>query len=68
MDLGIRFWDNSEDIAATRYYSSEFLGNAAAADIDLKFEKCLGPLQKERKIQISHGPNVNLRFLEILNC
>ena len=33
MDLHIQFWGNSEDVFATRYYSSEFLGKAAAADI-----------------------------------
>ena len=39
MDLLIRFWDTSEDIVTTRYYSSEYLGKVAAADICLKFEK-----------------------------
>ena len=42
MDLHTQFWDTSEDIVATRYFSSEFLGKAAVTDISLKFEKCLG--------------------------
>ena len=42
MDLHIRFLDNSEDIVATRYFSSEFLRKAGATDICVKFEKCLG--------------------------
>ena len=61
MDLYILFWDNSEDIVATMYYSFEFLGKAAAANICLKF---LDPLQKEKMIQVSSdGPNVNMQFL-----
>ena len=66
MDLHIWFWDNSEDIAGTRYYSSEFLGKAAASDICLKFEKCFDLLQKEKLMQVSDGPNVILHFLKIL--
>ena len=62
-DLHIRLWDNSEYIVVSKYYSSEFLDKAAAADICLKFEKCLGPLQTEKMIQASsNDPNVNRLF------
>ena len=44
IDFHIKFWDNSEDVVATRYYSCEFLGKTSATDICWKFEKCLGPL------------------------
>ena len=67
MDLHVRFWDNTEKIVASRYYSSEFLGKATALDIYSKFETCLKPLPEEKMIQVSSdGPNVNLKFLEIL--
>ena len=62
-DLHIRLWDNSEYIVVSKYYSSEFLDKAAAADICLKCEKCLGPLQTEKVIPASsNGPNVNRVF------
>jgi hypothetical protein len=67
MDLHIRFWDSNKDVVATRYYSSEFLGKSSANDICSHFEQCLGPLEKEKLIQVSSdGPNVNLLFLKVL--
>ena len=42
--IHIGFWNNFEDIVATRYYSSRFLGKTGGADIFSKLEKCLGPL------------------------
>ena len=33
IDFHIKFWDNSEDVVATRYYSCEFLGKTSATDI-----------------------------------
>ena len=66
MGLRIWFWDNTEVIVATRYYSSEFLGKAVAADICLKFKMCFDLLQKEKMIQVSSvGWNVNLHFLKV---
>ena len=67
MDLHIRFWDSNKDVVATRYYSSEFLGKSSANDICSHCEQCLGPLEKEKLLQVSSdGPNVNLLFLKVL--
>ena len=69
MDMHIRFWDDSNNKVATRYYNSEILGKSTAKDILGHFEKCLGELgkQKQKLIQVSSdGPNVNLSFLRML--
>ena len=67
MDLYSRFWDSSKDVVATRYYRSEFLGKSSANDLCSHFEQCLGPLGKEKLLQVSSdGPTVNLLFLKAL--
>ena len=67
MDLYSRFWDSSKDVVATRYYSSEFLGKSSANDLCSHFEQCLGPLEKEKLLQVSSDrPTVNLLFLKAL--
>ena len=58
-NLHIRFLDSN--VVATRYYSSEFLGKSSANNTCSHFEQCLGPLEKEKLLQVSSdGPNVNL--------
>ena len=66
MDLHIRFWDFNKDVVAARCYSSEFLGKSSADDICSHFEQCLGPLEKEKLLVSSDGPNVNLLFFIVL--
>ena len=67
MDLHIRFWYSSKDVVATRYCSSEFLGKSPANDICSHLKTCLGPLEKEKLLQVSSdGPNMNLLFLKVL--
>ena len=59
--MHIRFWDSNKDVVATSYYNSDFLGKSSANDICSHFEQCLGPLEKEKLLQVSSdGPNVNL--------
>ena len=58
-NLHIRFLDSN--VVATRYYSSEFLGKPSTNNTCSHFEQCLGPLEKEKLLQVSSdGPNVNL--------
>ena len=67
MDLYIRFWNSNKNVVATRYYSSEFLGKSSANDICSHSKQCLGPLKKEKLLQISSdGSNLKLRFLKVL--
>ena len=67
MNLHIRFWDSNKDVLATRYYSSESLGQSSANDLCSHFQQCLGPLEKEKLLQLSsEGPNLNLLFLKVL--
>ena len=68
MDVLVRFWDSSVNKVSTRYVNSEFLGKSSAVDVLQKFEDASFELPKQRCIQISSdGPNVNLKFLDILN-
>ena len=67
MDMHIRYWDTNENIVATRYYNSDYLGKSSAKDVFEKFNNCFSPLQKDKLLQISSdGPNVNLSFLEMV--
>jgi len=38
MDLHVCYWNHCDNIVATRYYTSEFLGKAAATNICQNFE------------------------------
>jgi hypothetical protein len=65
MDIIIRFWDNSCDKVATRYFKSVFLGHATAKDLEEKFVEGLAGLNLKKLVQISmDGPSVNWKFLE----
>ena len=60
MDLHVRFWDSTTKSVKTRYFNSQFLGKAAAADILTSFKSCMNGLDKEKLLYVSmDGPNVN---------
>ena len=64
MDLHVQFWDLTTNSMKTRYFNSQFLGKAAAADILKSFKLCMNGLDKEKLLQVSmDGPNVNTKFL-----
>ena len=68
MDLHVQFWDSTTNSVKTRYFNSQFLGKAAAADILKSFKSCMNGLDKEKLLQVSmDGPNVNSKFLSNLN-
>ena len=68
MDLHVWFWDLTTNSVKTRYFNSQFLGKAAAADILKSFKSCMNDLVKEKLPQVSmDGPNVNTKFLSNLN-
>ena len=50
MDLHIQFWYNSEDIVASRYYSSEYLDKAADTDICYKVSKVFGSIAERENV------------------
>ena len=52
----------------TRYFNSQFLGKAPAADILKSFKSGMNSLDKEKLLQVpTDGPNVNANFLSNLN-
>ena len=60
MDLHVQFWDSTTNSVKTRYFNSQFLGKAAAADILTSFKSCMNGLDKEKLLYVSmDGPNVN---------
>ena len=68
MDLYVRFWNASKELAENRYLTSQFLGVAKADDILEKFGT--GVSKKIHKaddlLQVaSDGPNVKLVFLKL---
>ena len=68
MDVLVRYWDINLSRVNTRYVSSEFMGKASASDVLEKFETASSDLDKTKFIQVSSdGPNVNLKFLDLLN-
>ena len=68
MDLHIQFWNEESNTGCTRYYTSEFMGKAAAPDILKMFKSCMTGLNDEKMLQVSmDGPNVNKVFLSMLN-
>lgn len=68
MDLHVKFWDESKEMVATRYFNSVFMGYATAKDIHEKFLECLNEVQMKKILQVSmDGPNVNWAFLDLLH-
>ena len=68
MDVLIRFWDTERNIARTRYLTSQYLGGSNAEQLLEAFEKAVGAkVEPSKLLQVSSdGPNVNLRFLQLL--
>ena len=68
MELHVQFWDSTTNSVKTRYFKSQFLGKAAAADILKSFKSCMNGLDKEKLRQVSmDSPNVNTKFFLNLN-
>ena len=68
MDVLVCFWDSSVNKVSKQYVRSEFLGKSSAVHVLEKFEDASFELPKQKCIQISSdGPNVNLKFLDLLN-
>ena len=68
MNILIRYWNNESNSSETRYLDSQFLGGAKAQQILETFNNGIKSLDPRRNIQISSdGPNVNLKFLELVN-
>ena len=67
IDVLARYWDVRLNKVNTHYVKSEFMGKAAANDVLAKFEAASSELDRTKFIQVpSDGPNVNLKFLELL--
>ena len=68
MDLFVRYWNNTSNQVSTRYLSSSFMGKALATDVLEHFNQSCSKIQKQNIIQVSlGGPNVNLKFLDLVN-
>ena len=57
----VSFWDSKSNKVTERYFISEFMGHAAAADMLTHFKNGMGALLNPSSlVQISMGgPNVN---------
>lgn len=65
MDIHVKFWDN--DIVATRYFSSDFMGHSTADDMVEVFHKATEGLSYKNLVQLSmDGPNVNVKFHKLI--
>lgn len=63
MDLIVRFWDSDVNKVTDRYFTSEFLGHATAADLLMHFKNGTSSLNPSCLVQLSmDGPNVNWKF------
>ena len=65
MDMTVRFWDQEMNKVTDRYFTSEFLGHATAADMFIHFKRgtALALLDPSGLVQVSiDGPNVNWNF------
>ncbi|XP_065665582.1 uncharacterized protein LOC136087006 [Hydra vulgaris] len=51
MDLHVRYWNEESNTVCTRYYTSEFMGKAAAPDILNMFKSCMIGLNDEKMLQ-----------------
>ena len=68
MDLYVRFWNASKELAETQYLTSQFLGGAKADDILEKFETQFSKMIHKTidLLQVaSDSPNINLLFLKL---
>ena len=62
MDVLLRYWDVNFNLKINALYvSSEFMSDAAAGDVLVKFESASSDLNKSKFIQVSSdGPNVKI--------
>ena len=68
MDILIRYWNTNSNLTETRYLDSQFLDGAKAQQILETFNNGVKILDAKRHIQISSdGPNVNLKFFQLIN-
>ena len=66
MDFAIRFWSSSKKLVENLYLTSEFLQGAKAEQLVEKYNAS-SMLDQSKLVQISSdGPNVNLKFLQII--
>ena len=67
MDVLVRFWNTAKNRVSTSYVNSVFMGKVTAPDVLENFEVASEGLNKNKFIQVSsHGPDVNLKFLDLL--
>ena len=68
LDVHVSYFDNTENLVHSYYYGSQFLGHATAQYQLKSFKTVFKNLDYvNRLIQVSmDGPNVNWKFLEIL--
>ena len=63
MNMIARFWDSKSNKVTERYFNSEFIGHATAADMSTHFRNGMVLLNPSSLVQISmDGPNVNWKF------
>ena len=63
MDMIVRFWDSESNKVTEKYFNSEFMGHATAADMLTHYENGMALLNPSSLVQISMaGPNVNWKF------
>ena len=68
MDLHVQFWNQETNMVCSRYFTSRFMGKAAAPDILDMFKFCITRLHEERRMQVSvDRPNVNKAFVSKFN-
>ena len=66
-DFAIRFWSSSKKLVENHYLTSEFLQGAKAEQLVEKDHNAASMLDQSKLVQISSvGPNVNLKFLQII--
>lgn len=63
MDIVFRFWDETKNEVATRYFTSAFLGKSSALDLLQAVKTSVSTEVLAKVMQISmDGPNVNIKF------
>ena len=66
LDLHVRLWIDNH--VTTRYYTSEFMGHAAADHLLDSILKCTSKFSLGKLLQVSmDGPNVNWKFFELFS-
>ena len=66
MDLYVHFWDVENNSVTTCYYSSKFVGKAAALNMYETFEIFLAQLGRKLSQVSSDGPSI-MASLDLLN-